>query len=556
MKMHFADIWETIADAFPDNEALVHGEVRRSWRDYEDRAARLAACYGGHGLAPGAKVAVLAHNSPEHLEAHFAAYKIRAIPINVNYRYFEDELVYLFDNADAEAVVFQARFAERLAAVRGRLPKLKLFIEIADGSGLHLDGTLDFETTIAEAAPAPRIERSEDDHYMLYTGGTTGMPKGVIYRQGDFAAALMLAFGWRGLEPPENGEQLIAAIEGLHAAGGAVRSIPGCPLMHGTGMWISAIASHNMGGCVITFDNQHFDAGELWALAAAEKATDLVIVGDAFGKPMLQALEAEKAAGRAYDLDALVMLISSGVMFSREVKRRLLEHVDCNIIDAAGSTEGGIGNSVTNRETPVGETARFEPNENTKVFTDDNREVVPGSGEIGMIANGGVCPLGYYKDPEKSALTFREIDGHRYSFPGDFATVAEDGTLVLLGRGSNCINSGGEKVFPEEVEEVVKSHPSVYDCLVVGVPDERFGERVTAVASFQAGQAPGSDELIGWLHGRIAGYKLPKDIVAVAEVKRAANGKADYAWAKQTAVAEAKAEARGQVTRATSSASP
>ena len=539
MKMHFADIWETVADAFPDKEAVVHGEIRRTWSDYENRASCLAACYRDHGLVPGAKIAVLAHNSPEHLEAHFAAYKIRAIPINVNYRYFEDELVYLFSNADVEAIVFQARFAERLAAVRNRLPKLKLFIEITDSSNLHLNGALDYEAIIITTAPAPRIERSEDDHYMLYTGGTTGMPKGVIYRQGDFAAALMLTFEWRGLKPPENDQQLVATIEGLHATGGAVRSIPGCPLMHGTGMWISGIASHNMGGCVITFDNQHFKAGELWTLAATEKATDLVIVGDAFGKPMLQALEDAEAAGKTYDLDALAMLISSGVMFSREVKRGVLEYVDCNIIDAAGSSEGGFGSSVTNRETPESETARFEPNENTKVFTEDNREVVPGSGEIGMIANGGVCPLGYYKDPEKSALTFREIDGHRYSFPGDFATIAEDGALLLLGRGSNCINSGGEKVFPEEVEEVVKSHPAVYDCLVVGVPDTRFGERVTAVTSFRTGQTPTSEELITWLHGRIAGYKLPKEIVAVAEVKRADNGKANYQWAKQTATVEA-----------------
>lgn len=536
MKWHFADIWEVVADAVPDQEALVHGTTRRSWAEYEDRAARLAQVFTDHGLKPDAKVALFSYNNPEYLEAQFGIFKFRGVPINVNYRYFETELVYLFENSDSEALVFQAQFAERIAAIRDRLPNIKLFLEIDDGSGGHLEGAVNFEEAIKTTEPMPRIERSEDDIYMLYTGGTTGMPKGVMYRHGDFSAGLLLGYDVRGLPRPTSAAELSLVVKTLRDTGASPRSIPGCPLMHGTGMWLGAMIPHHMGGTVVTFTNTHFDAHALWQLASDENVSDIAIVGDAFAKPMLKALEAAKAGGAPFDLTSLALLISSGVMFTTDVKRGILEHIDCTIFDAMGSTEGSMGSSVMNRETPASETAKFVMNETTKVFTDDGREVQPGSGEIGMIANGGFTPIGYFKDKEKSAVTFREVGGHRYSFPGDYATIAEDGTLVLLGRGSVCINTGGEKVFPEEVEEAVKSHPDVYDCLVVGVTDERFGERVTAVTSFQGGKDVGEADLIEWLHGKIAGYKLPRSIVAVPEVQRAANGKADYKWAKQTAV--------------------
>lgn len=536
MKWHFADIWEVVADAVPDQEALVHGETRRTWAEYENRAARLAQVFTDHGLGPDSKVALFSYNNPEYLEAQFGIFKFRGVPINVNYRYFETELVYLFDNSDSEALVFQAQFAERIAAIRDRLPKVKLFLEIEDGSGGHLDGAVAYGEAIKTTEPMPRIERSEDDIYMLYTGGTTGMPKGVMYRHGDFSAGLLLGYDVRGLPRPTDARELSLTVQALRDAGASPRSIPGCPLMHGTGMWLGAMIPHHMGGTVVTFTNTHFDAHALWQLASDENVSDIAIVGDAFAKPMLKALEAAKAAGTPFDLTSLALLISSGVMFTTDVKRGILEHVDCTIFDAMGSTEGSMGSSVMNRETPASETAKFTMNDTTKVFTDDGREVQPGSGEIGMIANGGFTPIGYFKDEEKSAVTFREIDGHRYSFPGDYATIAEDGTLVLLGRGSVCINTGGEKVFPEEVEEAVKSHPDVYDCLVVGVTDERFGERVTAVTSFLSGKEVSEADLIAWLHGKIAGYKLPRSIVAVPEVQRAANGKADYKWAKEIAV--------------------
>lgn len=539
MKWHFADIWETIADAIPDAEALVHGDTRRSWADYENRAARLAQVFDDNGLKPDSKVSIFSYNCSEYLEAQFGIFKFRGCPINVNYRYFESELVYLMDNSDSEALVFQAQFADRIAAIRDQLPEIKLFIEIADGSDGHLEGSIDFEEAIAAAAPMPRIERSEDDIYMLYTGGTTGMPKGVMYRHGDFSEGILFGYDARGLERPTSAEEFAASVKGIQAAGAAPRSVPGCPLMHGTGMWLGAMCIHHLGGTVVTFENTHFDPHALWALADKESLTDVIIVGDAFAKPMVKALEVAKAEGKPFDLSSIVFIISSGVMFTTEVKRNLLEHGDFAIFDAMGSTEGSMGSSVMTRETPDSETAQFTMNETTKVFTDDGRLVEPGSGEIGMIANGGFTPVGYFKDPEKSAVTFREIDGHRYSFPGDYASIAADGTLVLLGRGSACINTGGEKVFPEEVEEAVKSHPSVYDCLVVGVEDERFGQRVTAVTSFTSGASVEESELISWLHGRLAGYKLPKTVISVPVVQRAANGKADYKWAKETAVEHA-----------------
>lgn len=535
MKRHFADLWEAISDRFPSDIAIVHGDVRRSWAEYEDRSARLAAALADAGLKPDAKVAIYAYNSNEYLESQFASFKARCVPINVNYRYFETELTYLFDNADVEAVFYQAQFADRLAAIRDSLPKVKAFFEIADGSGQHLDGALDYEAVIANTAPMPRIERSDTDTYMLYTGGTTGMPKGVMYHIGDFTDGLLLAFDIRGLPRPSNMEEFIGSVSVLKKESVAPVSIPACPLMHGTGMWLGALCPHLLGGTVVTLPNAHFDPHEIWQTAERERATDISIVGDAFAKPMVAALEAAEAEGRPYDLQSLMLLISSGVMFTTETKRALLEHVNCTIFDAIGSTEGSMGVSVMNRETPVADTGTFQMNETTKVFTDDGRLVEPGSDEIGMVANGGITPFGYYKDPGKSAATFRVIDGQRYSFPGDYAMVAEDGTLILLGRGSATINTGGEKVFPEEVEEAIKSHPAVYDCLVVGLPDERFGERVTAVLSVETGQGTDEEELMEWLRGRLAGYKLPRGFVFVDEVRRAPNGKADYKWAKSEA---------------------
>ncbi|HSZ50466.1 MAG TPA: acyl-CoA synthetase [Caulobacteraceae bacterium] len=534
MKWCFADIFEMVADLAPDSLALINGETRRTWRAYEDRGARIAQALVAAGIERGAKVGLYGYNSNEYLEAQFGVFKARAVPVNVNYRYVEHELIYLLENADAEAVVFDAQFAPRLAAIRERLPKLKLFVRIDDGSGGELAGALDFEAVIAGHDRLARMEASEDDVYMLYTGGTTGLPKGVMYRQGDFTRGLAAAV--LGPDAPPTGEALAAAIAGAHEAGATPVSLAACPLMHGTGLWLGVFLAHFFGGAAVTFRNEHFDPHALWRLVETEKVTTVSIVGDAFAKPMLVALREAQAQGRPYDLSSLKQILSSGVMLSTEVKRGLLEFADLTILDAMGSTEGSMGSSVVSRAAPPGETARFARNPTTKVFNDRDEEVEPGSDEIGMIANGGFAPIGYYKDPEKSARTFRTIRGQRYSFPGDFAKVAADGSLVLLGRGSVCINTGGEKVFPEEVEEALKAHDSVWDALVVGVPDERFGERVTAVISPRPGREIDEGELLTFVRGRIAGYKLPRRLIVVDTVRRAANGKADYRWAKEAAL--------------------
>ena len=537
MMWHFAEMFEAVASLVPDRPALIEGDLRRSWREYEDRAARLAALLVEQGIAPDAKVALYGHNSPEFLEAQFAVFKARAVPVNVNYRYVEEELAYLFDNADVEAVFFDARFAPRLAAVRDRLPKLRLFIQIEDGTGEVLPDARNYEAEIAAHEPLPRLGYSEDDIYMVYTGGTTGMPKGVMYRQGDFVKGVAGFLLGPEIEPTP--EIVLGAIRQLDAAGELPVAFPACPLMHGTGMWLGGFAAHSFGGAVATLRDEHFDPDRVWRYAAEVGASAVIIVGDAFAKPMLAALRAAVDRGDAPDLPSLKAIVSSGAMFSAETKQGLLEHLDIEIRDAIGSTEGSMGSAVVSRTEPPGPTARFMLGPHTKVFDENDEEVQPGSETVGMIANGGFVPVGYYKDPGKSAKTFRTVKGHRYSFPGDFARVAADGSLILLGRGSVCINTGGEKVYPEEVEEALKAHESVWDALVVGVPDDRFGERIVGVISASPGHAIDEAALLAFASTRLARYKLPRQLVVVDRVARAANGKADYKWAKETALAAA-----------------
>lgn len=534
MIWHLADIFETIASIVPDQTALINAGTRRSWRAFEDRAARLANALVSTGIRPDAKVAIYGHNSSAYLEAQLAVFKARAVPINVNYRYVEHELRYLFDNADVEAVFFDAKYAPRLAAIRHSLPGLKHFIQIDDGSGGALPDADDFEMLIAGQDRLPRLDYSEDDIYMIYTGGTTGMPKGVMYRQGDFAAGI--AASRLGPDIPATPQNLIAMVEQIKSAQMAPISLPACPLMHATGMWLGALMTHMSGGAVATISDEKFDPHAIWAFVAQERVNLMAIVGDAFAKPLLAALREADARGARFDLSSLAVIGSSGVMFSTEVKQGLLAYADVEIRDLMGSTEGGMGTSIMSRALPPGETARFVLNTATKVFNDRDAEVVPGSDEVGMIANGGFVPTGYFKDPEKSAKTFRTVAGVRYSFPGDFARVAADGTLVLLGRGSACINTGGEKVFPEEVEEALKAHESIWDALVVGIPDERFGERIVGVISAQPGRTIDESAVIDFARARLAGYKLPRHLLIVETVQRAANGKPDYQWARKTAV--------------------
>jgi len=535
MDAHFGAIWESIADATPDAPAVVQGTRRISWRDYEARAARLARAFLDAGLGAHAKVGMYLHNSPEYCETNFAAMKIRGIPINVNYRYLDDELAYLIDNADMEALVFHSSLGGRVARVRARVPRLKLLVEVDDGPAAdgttHVDGAVGYETLQTTLMPAERIAPEGDEIYMFYTGGTTGMPKGVMYSMRDFATFFLKTYPAMIGQPKVPDPARLAEIaKELRARGEATVSMSGPPLMHGTGCWLGMMVPQMLGGTAVLLEGRSLDPVELWSVVERERVNLVVVVGDAFAKPLLRTLD--ERPGR-YELSCLRLMVSSGTMFSLEVKQGLLKHIPgLAIVDVLGSTEGGMGQS-TVRAGMSAETARFKLNPTTKVITEDGREVVPGSGEVGLVANGGMVPLGYYKDPEKSARTFRDVNGIRYSFPGDMATVEADGRITLLGRGSNCINTGGEKVFPEDVEEALKVHPAVEDSLVFGVPDERFGQRVVGIASLAPGTTDTAAAILAETKRHLAHYKIPKELLVVERVPRAPKGKPDYAAAKR-----------------------
>jgi fatty-acyl-CoA synthase len=533
--LHFADIFEAHADAMPDATAISYGDRDLSWAQFVETSARLASAYASVGMGLDSKVGMFMYNCPEYLITQLAAFKSRVTPVNVNYRYLDDELWYLLDNADCEAVVFHSSLGDRIARVKDRLPKLKLLIEVLDGPSAGVPGSVSWDSVLASHDPAPRQDRSTSDVYMLYTGGTTGMPKGVMYETGPFTEGFLGFYtGPMGRPPFTSIDEVVGTAKVVHSAMGQPVSIPACPLMHGTGVWLGALLPHLMAGKCVLLESRSFDAHEMFRVIEKHRVSTLVIVGDAFARPMMNALRDKAASGTPYDTSSVTTIVSTGAMFSADVKAAIFEHMPTAVVmDILGSSEGGMGQTMATKDN-VNTTAKFGAMPNTKVFAPDDTEVVPGSGVIGMVAvSGANVPLGYYKDPEKSARTFRSIDGVRYSFPGDMATVEADGTITLLGRGSNCINTAGEKVFPEEVEETVKTHPSIADCLVFGVSDEKYGQRVVGVASIAAGEkAVSGDDVIAYTKTKLSSYKVPKQLVVLDTVPRAPNGKADYKKAK------------------------
>ena len=540
MEAQYASVWERNSDVIPDKIALICGDNEVTWKEYDDRAARLASLMTNSGLGDNSKVGLYLHNSNEYLEAQYSVFKIKGVPINVNYRYKEEELIYLLDNSDSEAVFFQSCYAEQIESIKDKLPKIKLYIQVDDGSKDVLSFAQDYETAISECKPMERLERSEDNIYMLYTGGTTGMPKGVMYQHGGHLKGMLNTAGAWGLIPVQEKidvDSVALEVKKLADEGRLPISIPACPLMHGTGMWLGALIPHLVGGTVVTLPNLGFDPDGLLKEVEKRKANNIVIVGDAFAKPIMDALDKAESEGNPYKLDSINTVISSGVMWSSEVKQGLLKHHDMVLVDAMGSTEGGMGSSRASRDNPA-ETAKFVLNPGVIVITDEGEIVEPGSDKMGKIGTSGLVPLGYFKDEKKSAETFKEFQGTRYSFPGDYAKVELDGTITLLGRGSNCINTAGEKVYPEEVEEAIKRNDDIFDCLVVGLQDDRFGQRVVALASYQDGKEIEEQELIAFTREHLAGYKLPKQVLFVDEVMRAPNGKANYKWAQETAEKE------------------
>jgi acyl-CoA synthetase (AMP-forming)/AMP-acid ligase II len=530
---NWATIFESVADALPERVALIQGDRERTWAELDERAARLAGAMRAAGLGPDSKVASYLYNSNEYVEGLLGTFKLRAVPVNVNYRYLEEELVYLLDNSDAEALLFHGALSEFVAKIAGRAPKLKLLIQVDDGAPL-IEGAVEYESLLAAHEPMERIERRGDDYYFLYTGGTTGMPKGVMWRNEDLVGVLL------GTVYPLYGEPMIKGSEDAGAiakrvvdSGRLTVHLPASPLMHGTGAFTS-LQALSVGGAIVTLESRAFDPHELWRVVEQRQVTQMAIVGDAFAKPMLRALDEAEAEERPYDISSLGLIISSGVMWSTEVKEKLVARGNMFLLDSLGSSEAvGMANSMSGPGSAA-QTAHFTIGEDAKVFTEDGREIAPGSDEIGVLAVGGYIPAGYYKDEAKSASTFRTFAGRRWSVPGDFASVDTDGTITLLGRGSVVINSGGEKVFPEEVEEAVKRHPAVSDALVIGVPDERFGEAVVAVVGLREGEQADGDDITGALQD-LARYKRPRAYVFVDTIKRGPNGKADYGWAKEAA---------------------
>jgi len=535
--MNLADLWEAVAAALPDATAQIHGDRTETYAEFEARAARLAGAFAAHGVGPGTKVAMYLYNAPEWLETTFAALKLRAVPVNVNFRYLADELTYLLDNSDAEVLLYHGALADRVAAVRARAPRLRLLVQVetaeADRVPL-LPGAHRYEDLVAAHAPAPRIARSAEDHVFLYTGGTTGLPKGVMWTHADLFKQFSAGYVVLG-EVPATVEAVGAAAKTMREMGVAGPQIAAPPLMHGMA-WFTSMSRLMTGGTVVTLTKRSFDPHELWQCVERHRVAMCVIVGDAFARPMIRALEEAEARGRTYDISSLMVIVSGGVMWTPGCKKPFLDRGVGMLMDGLGSSEAtGIGMMITTAgDDPA--LAKFTPNPGTRVLTEDGRDVVPGSGEIGLLAVTGALPSGYYKDPEKSAATWKTIDGVRYSFPGDWARVESDGSITLLGRGSVCINTGGEKVFPEEVEEVLKLHPGVDDCVVVGVPDARWGEAIAAVVQPRAGApAPDAATLVAFARERLAAYKSPKKVVAVDRILRSPAGKADYRWAREVA---------------------
>lgn len=530
---NISEIFDEIASTIPDAPALMHGEMTRSWSDLAFRASRISSVMLASGVGEQAKVAQYLYNCPEYIESVYAAFTAGLAVVNTNYRYAADELVYLWDNADVEIVVFHGAFVERIEEIRQRVPKVRLWLMVDDGSASLPEWAEAYEAAATHPPVGPvhgSWGRSGDHLLLLYTGGTTGMPKGVMWRQDDLVGALDASNRRRLPDVPEQGA--VAA----RISGPGPRGLPGAPLMHGTGFF-NAVSTMMLGGSTTTLVGRHFDVEELLNTIDERNINSISIVGDAFAKPMLRALDEEP---NRWILSSLRVIVSSGVMWAKDTKQGLLRHNPRLImVDTLGSSEAiGMASNVSTGDTieQGGGTARFKLGPNTRVVDENGADITPGSGERGRVALRGKTPIGYYKDPDKSAATFQVIDGVRYSIPGDWAEVDADGTVVLLGRGSQCINTGGEKVYPEEVEETVKLLPAVIDCAVVGVPDERFGEAICAIVETIDGNPLADGAVRDHVRSHLAGYKSPRHVVFVRSVGRAVNGKLDYRSLRETAL--------------------
>ncbi|MFX0574019.1 acyl-CoA synthetase [Nocardia nepalensis] len=532
MSYNIADLVEHAIDLMPDRVALADDGREVTYAQLEERANKLANYLLQQGVQPGDKVGIYSRNTIEAVEAMVAVFKARAVMINVNFRYVENELQYIFDNSDMVALIHERRYSDRVAGVRPNTPLLKTVIVVDDdttGTIATAADSVEYETALAESSGERDFgERSADDIFMLYTGGTTGLPKGVMWRHEDW---------WRVLGGGINfitGEYVEDEWHQAKTGAGNPQMVrfPIPPMIHG-GSQTATFHSLFDGGKAVMIPE--FTGHGVWQHIDRHKINLIFITGDAMARPMMDALvEGNPETGQPYDLSSLYLIASSAALFSPTLKDQFLERLPNRMItDSIGSSETGFGGlSVVAKGANHTGGPRVKIDAATQVLDDQGNPVAPGSGQVGFLARSGHIPVGYYKDEAKTKATFKEFNGIRYSIPGDYARVEEDGTVTMLGRGSVSINSGGEKIYPEEVEGALKIHPEVFDALVVGVPDERWGQRVAAVVQCRGDKRPTLDELRPVLMQEIAPYKQPRSVWYVDQIKRNPAGKPDYRWAK------------------------
>ena len=542
MEFNIADLFESLVDVVPSRLAVVCADRRLTFAELDERATRFANALTARGIKAGDHVGLYLYNSTEFLEAMLGAFKIRAVPININYRYVEDELFFLWNNADLAVLVYQAEFSPRVAAIAPKVPTLKVLVSVADGTPFAAPGAMDYEKFLASSNTERAFPtRSKDDHYIIYTGGTTGMPRGVMWRHEDvFFAGLQ--GGNPGGAPIEKPEDLAALV--IANGESALTFLPAAPFIHGAAQWAALIGLFG-GGKVVLVPGKSFNAKVACRLIDEEKVNTMTFVGDAMARPLVEAI---RAAAGAHDLSSLMVIASAGAILSDSVKEDLTKELpDTMILNSFGATETGHQGTMYPGSAEPGRITFYMDESNT-VLGDDLLPLTPGSGVMGRLARRGRLPIGYYKDPEKTAATFLTINGDRWVVPGDLATIEEDGKITVFGRGAICINTGGEKVFPEEVEGALKAHADIQDAVVVGVPDDKWGQRVAAVVQPRVGREVTLAMIDAHCRTKVAGYKVPRQLHIVDEIARQPSGKPDYRWAS--------AIAKGEVSATLPSAAP
>jgi len=538
-QFNLAEAFETVAAVHPDRECLIWGDTRLTFSQMADRSRRLGTYLRSRGLGAHTErdalgghesgqdhLGIYLYNGNEYLEAMIGSFMSRVAPFNVNYRYVADELLYLLDNSRCRALVYHAAFAPTLAEVRDRLPRLEVLVQVADESGNDLlPGAVDYETVLAGTEPGIDERPTADDLYILYTGGTTGMPKGVLWRQHDI---FLSAMGGRNILTQEKVETYDDVAAQARAFENPLKFFVIPPLMHGAAQWVAFIGLNNGHAVVLPPDTRRFDPAEAGRTIESEGCTTLTVVGDAIARPLVEELESG-----SYDTSSLLSVGNGGAPLTPTIKARLLEQLPhIFLTDAVGSSETGAQmNHMSSKEDTS--SGRFNPGPGTVVVSEDLDKVLePGHDGIGWLAQTGWVPLGYFADAEKTARTFPVIDGVRYSVPGDRARLLADGEIELLGRDSVTINSGGEKIFAEEVERAIAGHPSVHDVVVVGRASERWGQEVVAIVELSPGAEASADDIVAHAAQHVARYKLPKDVLFLPAIQRSPSGKADYRWAK------------------------